>query len=201
MFLRISYQFWKGLHFLRDTTRAVTIFGSARLKADDPYCLDTRSLARTLSQKGFTIITGGGGSVMQAANQGAKEGGSPSVGINIELPHEQQINPHVTQGIKFRYFFVRKVLLCRYSEAFVVYPGGFGTLDEFFEIITLIQTKKMIERPIVLVGRNFWTGLLDWCKATMIPIGMITEAEFARIKLVDTGEEALAYLNPLLSRP
>ena len=195
IFFRISFEFWRGFHFLRGTGRAVTVFGSARLNPDHPYCLAAQELSCRLAKKGFAIITGGGGSIMQAANQGAKEGGGPSIGININLPREQYLNNFVTHGLKCQYFFVRKVLLCRYSEAFVVFPGGFGTLDEFFELITLIQTKKMIERPVVLVGSEFWRGMLDWCKSTLIPNGMITEKEFARIVVVDKIEDALRVIS------
>ncbi len=131
---------------------------------------------------------------MQAANRGAFEAGAPSIGINITIEREQKANPYLTHSLVCRYFFVRKVLLCRYSEAFLILPGGFGTLDECFEIITLIQTRKMHPRPVVLIGSEFWGGLLDWCRKTLIPQGMITEAEFARLHVADTAEEALSYL-------
>ena len=131
---------------------------------------------------------------MLAANQGAFEAGGRSLGINIEIPREQHINPFVTAGLKCRYFFVRKVLLCRYSEGFIVFPGGFGTLDEFLEILTLIQTGKMIDRPIVLVGKDFWEGFLSWCRNTLIPEGMINEREFERIQVVSNTEEVLQVL-------
>ena len=193
MFLRITYSFWKGFHFLRGTERAITVFGSARLPADHPYCNQARKIAAAFAQKGFTIITGGGPSIMQAANEGAFQAGGKSIGINIEIPIEQKINPFVTAGLKCHYFFVRKVLLSRYSEAFVIFPGGFGTLDEFFELITLIQTKKMIERPLLLIGTDFWKGMMDWCENTLIPMGMITPAELKRIKVFDNVDEALKY--------
>ena len=195
IFFKIGFEFWRGFHFLRGSGRAVTIFGSARLSPDHPFCADARKMARVLSEKGFAIITGGGGSIMQAANQGAKEGGSPSIGININLPREQVVNPFVTRSLKCHYFFVRKVLLCRYSEAFVVFPGGFGTLDEFFELITLIQTNKMIERPVVLVGTEFWKGLLVWCREVLLPHGMINEKELSRIQVVDRIEDALKVIS------
>ncbi len=132
---------------------------------------------------------------MQAANQGAFEKGAPSIGINIEIEREQHLNPFLNASLKCRYFFVRKVLLCRYSEAFVVLPGGFGTLDELFEIVTLVQTRKMKPRPVVLIGREYWSGLLDWAKSVLIRDGMITEEELSRLKVVDTSEEALKVLN------
>lgn len=195
MFFRITYEFWRGVHFMRRNNRAVTIFGSARLLPDHPYCEQARALARMISEKGVAIITGGGPSIMQAANQGAMEGGAPSYGINIQLPREQKPNPYVSRALKCHYFFVRKVLLCRYSEAFVVFPGGFGTLDEFFELITLVQTQKMIERPVVLIGTEFWKGLISWCRDSLLSNGMITEAELARICVVDKIEDALQVIS------
>jgi uncharacterized protein (TIGR00730 family) len=196
MFLRISFQFWRGFHFLRNTRRAVTIFGSARTPADHPNCILAREVARGIGSRGIAVITGGGEAVMLAANQGAMEAGAPSIGINIEIPREQKLNPFLTRSLKCRYFFVRKVLLCRYSEAFVVFPGGFGTLDELFEIVTLVQTKKMKPRPIVLMGREFWNGLLHWAETRLIDEGMITREEFSRLKIVDSAEEALSVLYP-----
>lgn len=200
IFLRLGFHFWWGFHFMRKTRRAITIFGSARLAQDSPYCQGAREIAGRYGKKGFTIVTGGGPAVMQAANQGAFEVGATSIGINIHIPHEQHTNPYVTRGIKIRYFFVRKVLLCRYSEAFIVYPGGFGTLDELFEVVTLIQTGRMIDRPVVLVGRKFWAGLIDWMRSEMLPLKMITEKELARIHVVDTADEVAAYLDDRLVR-
>ena len=194
MFFRILYQFWRGFHFLRRTRKAVTIFGSARIHYPHPYYEKAHRAAFLLAKQGFAIITGGGPSLMMAANQGAKEAGGESIGINIEIPREQSINPHVTRGMKSRYFFVRKVLLCRYSEGFIIFPGGFGTLDETFEIITLIQTQRMLPRPIVLVGKEFWAGLLDWSKNTLLKEGMINQSEFERLKVVETAEEAVEFL-------
>jgi uncharacterized protein (TIGR00730 family) len=194
MFFRIAFQFWRGFHFLRNTRRAITVFGSARTPDDHPYCALARTVARKIGEQGIAIVTGGGGAVMQAANQGAFESGAPSIGINITIEREQKPNPYLTRSLVCRYFFVRKVLLSRYSEAFLILPGGFGTLDECFEIITLIQTGKMRARPVVLIGSEFWGGLLKWCRETLIPQGMITEAEFSRIHLADTAEEALFHL-------
>ena len=197
MFFRIVWQFWRGFHFLRHTRKAITIFGSARIHSEHPYYEEARRAAFLLSKKGFSIITGGGPSLMMAANQGAKEAGGESIGVNIHIPREQRINPHVTRGFKSRYFFVRKVLLCRYSEGFIVFPGGFGTLDETFEILTLIQTGKMIDRPIALVNKKFWSGFMKWCEDVLIPEGMINRAEFDRLKVVDTAEEAVAIVSPI----
>jgi uncharacterized protein (TIGR00730 family) len=198
IFFRIAREFARGFYFLRHTQRAVTIFGSARLAKDHHFCDKAREVSAALARQGFTIITGGGPSIMAAANQGAFEAGGHSIGINIEIPREQHINPFVHRGLKSRYFFVRKVLLCRYSEAFVIFPGGFGTLDEFFEIITLIQTKKMIDRPIVLVGREFWSGFIRWCDTTLMAHGMIHDHELARLKVVDTSAEVMEFLSARL---
>lgn len=195
MFFRIAFQFWRGFHFLRNTRRAVTIFGSARTPDQHPYCTIAYRIAHEIAKKDIAIITGGGGAIMQAANRGAIDAGAPSVGINIEIPMEQRSNPYLTRSLKCRYFFVRKVLLSRYSEAFVALPGGFGTLDELFEIITLVKTRKMHERPLVLIGTEFWSGLLKWSEEVLVRDGMITETEFKSIRVVDTPEEALKLLN------
>lgn len=194
LFLRIAFQFWRGFHFLRNTRRAVTVFGSARTPDDHPYCELARTLARRIGEKGVAVVTGGGGAIMQAANRGAFESGAPSIGINITIEREQRPNPYLTRSLVCRYFFIRKVLLCRYSEAFVILPGGFGTLDEFFEIVTLMQTGKMRSRPVVLVGKEFWNGLLAWCRETLIHQGMIAEHEFERLHVVDSVEDALRHL-------
>jgi uncharacterized protein (TIGR00730 family) len=195
MFFRIGFQFWRGFHFLRNTRRAVTIFGSARTPDQHPYCAIAYQIAHEIAKKDIAIVTGGGGAIMQAANRGAIDAGAPSIGINIEIPTEQRANPYLTRSLKCRYFFIRKVLLSRYSEAFVALPGGFGTLDELFEIITLIKTKKMRERPLVLIGTEFWSGLLKWTGEVLVRDGMISESEFRSIQVVDTPEEALRLLN------
>ncbi len=201
MFFRIAFELWRGLHFLRKTERAITIFGSARLPETDPDCVSARRLARELAESGFSIVTGGGPGIMTAASQGAfeakKNGQSPtgkSIGINIEIPKEQRLNPFVHAGLRCRYFFVRKVLLVRYSEAFVIYPGGFGTFDELFEIITLAQTKKMRPRPVVLVNRKFWQGFLDWLNQEILPRGLVSPEDLGKLFCVDTVEEITAYL-------
>jgi hypothetical protein len=172
----------------------VTVFGSARTPDEHPYCELARTLTRRIGEKGIAVVTGGGGAIMQAANRGAFESGAPSIGINITIEREQRPNPYLTRSLVCRYFFIRKVLLCRYSEAFVILPGGFGTLDEFFEIVTLMQTGKMRSRPVVLVGKEFWNGLLAWCRETLIHQGMIAEHEFKRLHVVDTVEDALRHL-------
>jgi hypothetical protein len=197
---RIALEFWNGLHFKRNSKPGVTVFGSARIPPSHPYCMEAKELGFELAKLGFSVSTGGGGAIMQAANEGAHDAGGESLGINIEIERESSLNPFVTHGIKSRYFFVRKVLLSRGSHAFVVFPGGFGTLDELFEVITLIQTQKANECPVILVDSQFWSGLLKWCAGTLVPNGMITESELARLKVVNTAKEALAYLTPLLPR-
>ena len=192
IFFRSSIELWKGLNFLRHTKKAVTIFGSARLPDTHAYCQLAHDVAKEFSKKGFSVITGGGPGIMQAANRGAYESGGHSIGINITLPHEQRINPFVTASLKCRYFFIRKVLLARYSEVFVIFPGGFGTLDELFELVTLVQTGKMKNRPVILVGRKFWTELLNWFQNTLLTENMINESELSRIQIVDSAQEALA---------
>jgi uncharacterized protein (TIGR00730 family) len=196
-FSRISLGLWQGLRFRRSSKKAITVFGSARIGPTHPYYLEAQKISFELAKRGFAIVTGGGGAIMQAANQGAHEAGGESIGINIEISREHKLNPFVKRGMKSQYFFVRKVLLFRYSSAFIVFPGGFGTLDELFEIITLIQTKKTGEHPVILLHAEFWTGLISWCREILIPAGMITEAELARLRLVDTTDEALKILDPL----
>ena len=194
IFFRVVFELWKGFHFLRHTKRAVSIFGSARLEDGHPYCKLAREIAFEFAKRDFAVFTGGGPGIMRAANQGAYEAGGSSIGINIQLPFEQSINPFVTASLKCRYFFVRKVLLARYSEIYIIFPGGFGTLDEFFELVTLLQTGKMINRPIVLVGKKFWNELLHWCRDTLLKEKMINESELARIQVVDTLQEAIECL-------
>jgi len=194
IFFRVMIELWRGFHFLRHIKRAVSIFGSARLAEDHPYCKIAEELAAEFAKKDFAVITGGGPGIMQAANRGAFNAGGQSIGINIKLPFEQNINPFVSASMNCRYFFVRKVLLARYSEVFVILPGGFGTLDEFFELITLLQTGKMINRPIILVGRKFWSALIDWCRDTLLAEKMINDIEFKRLKIVDTTAEAMEVL-------
>ena len=194
IFIRVMIEFWRGLHFLRHTKRAVSIFGSARLADDHLYCKIARELAAEFAKKDFAVITGGGPGIMQAANQGAFEAGGKSIGVNIHLPFEQRVNPFLTGSLNCRYFFVRKVLLARYSEVFVILPGGFGTLDEFFEIVTLLQSGKMMNRPVILIGRKFWSALIDWCRDTLLAEKMINDIEFKRLKIADTTEEAMAIL-------
>ncbi len=188
---RIIAEFVEGFDNMSSVPPAVTFFGSARCKeGDEPY--DTaRKLAKKLSQKGYSIITGGGPGVMEAANRGTQEGGGISIGLNIELPFEQKPNPYIDKLISFRYFFIRKVLFIKYSIAFVIMPGGFGTMDELFEALTLIQTHRIKPFPVLLVGRDYWSGLIDWINRTMLGRGNISEEDMNILHIVDSDLEAI----------
>jgi uncharacterized protein (TIGR00730 family) len=175
----------------------VSIFGSARTKEENPYYTLSVDLAQRLAEKGFGIISGGGPGIMEAANKGAQKGKGPSVGLNIDLPFEQHHNPYIDpqHNLEFDYFFVRKVIFVRYSQAFVIMPGGFGTLDEFFEALTLIQTNKIARRPIVLVGKKYWSGLITWIEEVMLGQEQnISGKDLMLFKVVDTNDEAVAYI-------
>ncbi len=173
---------------------AVTIFGSARISHDNPYYQDCVDVAKRLSDEGFAVISGGGPGIMEAANRGAFDGASASVGLNIELPHEQKTNPWQNISLNFRHFFARKVSFVKYADAYVIFPGGFGTLDELMEALTLIQTHKIGKFPIVLVGSKFWSGLLDWFKTTLLENGMIAEEALNLFRVVDCAEDAVAHI-------
>jgi uncharacterized protein (TIGR00730 family) len=175
----------------------VSIFGSARTSEDNPHYKLSVDLAEELSKRGYGIISGGGPGIMEAANRGAQKGVGPSVGLNIDLPFEQNHNPYIdsAHNLEFDYFFVRKVIFVKYSQAFVALPGGFGTLDELFEALTLIQTKKIAKRPVVLVGKEYWSGMTDWIKKTMLDAEQnISPADLDLFRLVDTPEEAVEYI-------
>lgn len=188
---RIMAEFVEGFQFLSESSREVTFFGSARTKKTDRWYKEGVKLGRLLAEHGFTVITGGGPGIMEALNKGAKEGGGVSIGLNIQLPNEQRINPYVTKGRGFHYFFTRKVMLAASAQAYVYFPGGFGTLDELFEIVMLIQTGKMQSTPVVCVGKEFWSGLFDWVeKVQMQKYKMITAKERRIVKIVDSAEEA-----------
>jgi uncharacterized protein (TIGR00730 family) len=187
--LRIQSEFVRGFDALANLGMAVTIFGSARTPPGHDEYEAARATARRLAEAGFAIITGGGPGIMEAANLGAQEGGARSVGLNIELPFEQKVNPYVDLKIEFRYFFVRKTMLVKYSEAFVIFPGGFGTLDELFEAAVLIQTGKIFNFPIVLYGSDYWRGLVDWLKKRLLTDGKICEADLELIVLADSPSE------------
>ncbi|TAL49684.1 TIGR00730 family Rossman fold protein [Patescibacteria group bacterium] len=188
---RIMAEFVEGFQFLSESSREVTFFGSARTKKTDHWYKEGVKLGRLLAESGFTVITGGGPGIMEAVNKGAKEGGGESIGLNIQLPTEQRINPYVTKGRGFYYFFTRKVMLAASAQAYVYFPGGFGTLDELFEIVTLIQTGKMQSTPVVCVGKEFWTGLFEWVEKVQIDTyKTITPKERKIIQVVDSAKEA-----------
>jgi len=189
---RIMAEFVDGFQFVADFKKTVTFFGSARLSQDNHWCKEAQKLARMLARAGFGIITGGGPGIMEAANHGAVEGKGDSVGLNIQLPFEQRINPFVRKSIGFHYFFTRKVMLSYSAQAYVFFPGGFGTLDEAFEILTLIQTKKVYEKiPVVLVGKEFWGTIDKWMREKLVKDFKTIDAEDLDLySLVDTAEEA-----------
>ena len=187
---RIMGEFVEGFDTLGGIGPAVSIFGSARTSPDHPEYAAAQETARLLAAAGFTIITGGGPGVMEAANRGAWEAGGESVGCNIELPFEQGTNRYVETAINFRYFFVRKMMFVKYAEAFVIFPGGFGTMDEFFESLTLIQTGKVRNFPVVLFGKSFWEGLLDWLRGPMLGGQKILPADLDIMTVTDSPEHA-----------
>ncbi len=192
--LRIMGEFVDGFDALARLGPAVSIFGSARTPLADPEYELARDLARSLAERGFTVITGGGPGIMQAANQGAKEVGGRSVGLGIELPHEQGINEFVDLAIDFRYFFVRKTMFVKYAQAFVIFPGGFGTLDELFEALTLVQTGKIEHFPVILMGTDYWTGLLDWLRTTMAGEGKIDAGDLDLFRCTDDVTQATDWI-------
>jgi len=192
--LRILAEFVEGFDALAAVGKAVTIFGSARIPEGDPYYGKARELAGLLAKEGFAVITGGGPGVMEAANRGCHEAGGLSVGCNIELPHEQSANPYVDLGVEFRYFFARKVMFVKYADGFAIFPGGFGTLDELFESLTLIQTGKIRHFPVVLVGLEYWGGLLEWLRREAVMRGAIDAADLDLMRCTDDMVEACAWL-------
>jgi uncharacterized protein (TIGR00730 family) len=189
--LRIQAEFVEGFDALAGVGPAVTVFGSARAAEGDPVYEQARELGRLLAEAGLTVITGGGPGVMAAANRGCFEAGGFSVGCNIELPHEQWINPWVDLGVEFRYFFVRKTMFVKYAEGFVIFPGGFGTLDELFESLTLIQTGKIEHFPVFLVGSAYWSGLLAWFRDTLLAAGTITASDLQLFTVTDDLAEVV----------
>ena len=189
--LRILSEFVEGFDAMAMVGPAITVFGSARTKRDDPVYELARGIGYRLAKAGYAVITGGGPGAMEAANRGCREGGGLSVGCNIELPHEQGLNPYVDLGVEFRYFFVRKVMFVKYADGFVILPGGFGTMDELFEALTLIQTGKVRHFPIVLVGRDYWSGLLDWIRDTLVAKGAVDATDMDLLLLTDDPDEAV----------
>jgi len=191
---RIMAEFIEAIDALSRIQPAVTIFGSARVKAEDPFYKKAEMLARRLAQKGFSVITGGGPGIMEAANKGAAEGGGKSIGMNIRLPFEQKPNPYANISIEYKYFFVRKVMFVKYAVAYVIFPGGFGTLDELFEALTLIQTKRIKSFPVILIGSEYWGGMIDWLRNTMVKEDKILAEDLDFIKIVDDPEEAVRHI-------
>jgi uncharacterized protein (TIGR00730 family) len=192
--LRILAEFVEGFDALASVGKAVTIFGSARTSESDPYYAMARELAANLAREGFAVITGGGPGVMEAANRGCHEAGGLSIGCNIELPNEQSVNPYVDLGVEFRYFFARKTMFVKYADAFAIFPGGFGTLDELFESLTLIQTGKIKHFPVVLVGREYWQGLFDWLRKSAVGHGTIALGDLDLLQVTDDMDEACRLL-------
>ena len=187
----IMAEFVDATESLKEITPAVSIFGSARTKPEHPDYLLAEEIARLLSDAGFSVISGGGPGIMEAANKGAFPGLSPSVGLNIKLPHEQTSNPYQEISLDFKHFFMRKVMFVKYASAYVVMPGGFGTLDELLEAMTLIQTGKSRRIPIILVGAKFWGGLVDWFRQTLISEGMIDAEDMNLIKMIDDPRQVI----------
>jgi uncharacterized protein (TIGR00730 family) len=188
--MRITGEFIEGFDNLAHVEKGVSIFGSARTHPDDPQYEAAREVSRLLAEAGFAIITGAGPGIMEAANKGAKEGGGQSIGCNIELPFEQGANPYVDTLVNFRYFFVRKTMFIKYSNAFIIFPGGFGTLDEAFEALTLIQTGKIYQFPVILFGRHYWAGLIRWIASRVLGEGKISSGDLDLILLTDDPREA-----------
>ena len=192
--MRIQAEFVEGFGALAELGPAISVFGSARLKSEHPAYAVGEQVGRALVKEGFAVVTGGGPGAMEAANKGAFESGGTSVGLGIELPFETGLNRFVNLGVNFRYFFVRKTVFVKYTQGAIVLPGGVGTLDEMFEAITLVQTQKVTHYPIVLVGTAFWSPLREWLRATVLAEGMISERDVDRMVIVDTAEEAIAFI-------
>jgi len=188
--LRFVSEFVEGFDALADVGAAVTCFGSARIERDSPLYQQGMAVGAALARRGVAVITGGGPGPMEAVNRGCLEAGGLSVGCNIELPNEQSLNDYVEVGVEFRHFFVRKTMFVRYAHGFVIFPGGFGTLDELFEALTLAQTGKIEHFPIVLFGRQYWRGLLDWLRERALAEGMLSDSDLGLIKLTDAPEKA-----------
>lgn len=194
---KIMAEFVNGYEKMARIGPCISVFGSARTAPDNKYYKMAENISAMLAERGYGVITGGGPGIMEAGNKGAQEGGGKSVGLNIDLPFEQSGNKYIDEdsNLKFDYFFVRKVIFVKYSQGFVVVPGGFGTMDELFEALTLIQTKKINHKPVVLVGSEYWKGLMDWIKGTMLENGNISEPDMDLFKIVDTEEEAIRFID------
>jgi uncharacterized protein (TIGR00730 family) len=193
--LRIQSEFVEGFDALASVGPAVTVFGSARTPENHRWYELARELGAMLAKQGYAVITGGGPGIMEAANRGAHEAGGLSVGCNIELPMEQGVNPYVDLAVEFRYFFARKVMFVKYADAFVIFPGGYGTLDELFEALTLIQTKKVQNFPVILMGADYWTGLIDWIKGTLLGEAAISPEDVDLLRITDDPAETCQIIN------
>ena len=191
---RIMAEFVEAIETLSGLPPSISIFGSARCQPGDKYYQLAENLAQTLVKEGFGVITGGGPGVMEGANKGALEAGGTSVGLNIDLPFEQKLNPYTNIHINFRYFFIRKVMFLKYATGWVIMPGGFGTMDEFFETLTMVQTEKMKPKPIVLMGSDYWGGMLEWLEKSMLGSDMISPEDMSIFKLADSIEEAVSII-------
>jgi uncharacterized protein (TIGR00730 family) len=189
--LRILSEFVEGFDALAEVGPAVSVFGSARMDSDHPMYAMARDLGRMLAKAGYSVITGGGPGIMEAANRGCQEGGKLSIGCNIELPMEQGLNRYVDLGVEFRYFFARKVMFVKYADAFVIFPGGYGTLDELFEALTLIQTHKVQDFPVILIGSDYWGGMVEWIKGSLLEEAAINQADVDLLRLTDDPKEAV----------
>ena len=199
--VRVLREFIRGFRVLHFVGPCITVFGSARFKEDHEYYTLAQQMGGRLAEMGFTVLTGGGPGIMEAANRGAKEAGGTSIGLNIQLPFEQSVNPWLDIMIEFEHFFVRKVMFMKYAQGFVIMPGGLGTLDEFFEAITLIQTNKIARFPLVLVGKKFWTGIVEWIKEQQINENSFVSVEDLDLfSLVDTPEEAVQAINDFYNK-
>jgi hypothetical protein len=192
--LRIQSEFVEGFGLLAELPQAVSVFGSARTPRDHPHYAAGVAIGAALARAGYAVITGGGPGAMEAANRGASESGGLSVGLGIELPFEQDLNEWVDVGIAFRYFFVRKTMFVKYAQAFVILPGGFGTLDELFEALTLVQTRKVTRFPVILFGSEYWSGLVDWIRTTLAGTGTINAADLELFTVTDDIGEVLAVI-------
>jgi len=195
---RIMAEFVEGFEIMPDVSPAVSIFGSARAKPDSDAYLKTVQMAKLLVEHGFNVISGGGPGIMEAANKGAAEAGGKSVGLHIHLPNEQEANPYANIRLGFKYFFIRKVMFIKYAVAYIIMPGGFGTMDELFEAVTLIQTKRIRSFPVILLDSGFWKGLVDWANHTLVGQGTISEEDLKRLHIVDSPDEAMNIIKQLV---
>jgi hypothetical protein len=192
--LRIQAEFVEGFGLLAELPRAVSVFGSARTPRDSPFYAAGEAIGAALARAGYAVITGGGPGAMEATNKGASDAGGMSVGLGIELPFEQELNEWVDMGVLFRYFFVRKTMFVKYAQAFVILPGGFGTLDELFEALTLVQTTKVTRFPVILFGSEYWAGLVDWIRSTMVTQGTVSPADLDLLHVTDDVAEVIAVI-------